>query len=197
MPATMLTSNVALKEWSIVVEALAEGKQLILVRKGGIRDPKGAFQLEHREFLLYPTLEHQGEKGEAVIRPEFRQQYRGFLTPSQRPCAVGLKVYAGVSYCGQVQDPARLLGLEKYHIWMPEFFEERMRYRPLRPTLVVVLRAYLLPEPLQLPVKPEYTGCKSWVPLDENIPIEGAQPVIDNQRFRRALEEISSRLEGR
>lgn len=186
-----LTSSIALKEWAVVVEALAGGEQLLLVRKGGIRDPKGAFHLQHREFLLYPTWEHQAKAPDQNIRPEFRQRFQKLLAPPADPTSVPLRVYGGVAFCGEIRDPAQMAGLEKYHLWTPGFFEERMRYRPSAPTLVVVLRAYTLPRPVAHPVKPEYAGCKSWVPLAEPIPVEGALPVVENRRFRQALKEIS------
>ena len=192
----MITSDVALKEWAVVAEALGAGEQLLLLRKGGIRDPKGAFQLEHREFLLYPTWEHQSEHPETRVRPEFRECYKKLFTPPSSIQGIPIKVYAGVAYCAPVQDPQRFAGLEKYHIWTPEFIQERMKYRPQSPMLAVVLRAYQLKKEILHPVRPEYAGCKSWVPLSPPLPIGEAVPVVDNQRFRKALEEISGRLEG-
>lgn len=188
----MLTSNVALKEWAVLVDALERGTQLLLVRKGGIRDPQGSFDLKHREFFLYPTWEHQQQE---ALRTEFRARFRelAVAVPSQ---SLSLSVYAGVAFCGEIQDPKVLAGLARYHIWTPEFFEERMRYKPATPTLVVVVRAYRLKDPIPLLVKPEYAGCKSWVPLGEELPVGEAIPVVDNQRFRRALEEISSAVTG-
>lgn len=181
----------ALKEWAVVVEALGQGQQILLIRKGGIQDPQGAFHLEHREFFLYPTLEHQNEE---AVRPEFRQRFKESLAAPKESKAVSLGVYGGVSYVGQIRDPKQLEDLERYHIWTPEFFEKRLQYRPAAPTVVVVLRAYRLPKIIPHPVQPEYIGCKSWVELSESLPVEGAQPVVDNQRFRTALVEISSRL---
>ena len=178
----------------MVVEALAEGEQILLLRKGGIRDPKGVFQLEHREFFLYPTWEHQSEHPQIRIRPEFRQRYGPLFAPSHPAETVSLKIYAGVAYCGLVRDPTRMEGVEKYHIWTPEFIQERMRYRPQSPIVAVVLRCYRLKKEILLPVRPEYAGCKSWVPLSAALPVEEAIPVVDNQRFRRALEAISGRL---
>ena len=189
----MLTSQIALKEWAVVVEALGCGEQLILLRKGGLRDPKGAFQLQHREFLLFPTWEHQKEGCERNIRPDMRQKYHDILSPPA-PASVRLCIYGGVAHVAEIRDPEQLKGLEKYHIWTPDFFIDRMRYRPQAATVVVVLRVFKLPVAVLHPVKPEYLGCKSWVPLASEISIEGSQPVVENQRFRSALEEISSRL---
>lgn len=194
METVMMTSRVALKEWAIVVEALAEGQQVLLVRKGGIRDPKGAFQLEHREFLLYPTFEHQSEDVVRTVRSEFRERFASVCAAPKEGDTVSLQVYAGVAGCTEIRDPKELHGLERYHIWTPQFFEDRMRYRPQAPTLLVVVRAYRLPQPIPHPMRPEYAGCKSWVPLLDAIPIEGAQPVMDNQRFRAALQEISGKM---
>lgn len=188
----MITSSMALKEWAAVVAALGAGEQLLLLRKGGIRDPEGRFQVEHREFLLYPTWEHQSE---SLIRPEFRQRLAPALRPSADSSRVTFLYYAGVGYEHALKDPARLAGLEKYHIWTPEFFQKRLSYRPEEPTLALVLRVYRLPEPVHLPVEPAYAGCRSWVPLSQPVTVEGAEPLWDNRKFRAALEEISSRLE--
>ncbi|MBI3317586.1 MAG: DUF1802 family protein [Candidatus Omnitrophica bacterium] len=186
-----MTSNVALKEWALVVQAMASGRQLLLVRKGGIRDPRGAFQLAHREFFLYPTLEHQSPE---AVRPEFQNEFRESPSPPGDSDQVALSVYGGVAFCAQVREPAQLAGLEKYHIWKPEFFEERMIYRPQSPTLVVVLRAYRLPSPHVIPVESSYAGCKSWVPLSRTLSLQGISPVVENRRFREALEEISAKI---
>src|SRR6202007_2664092 len=50
---------IAFKEWAVTVRALAEGEQLLTLRKGGIREPEKHFKLEYERFFLYPTLDHQ------------------------------------------------------------------------------------------------------------------------------------------
>ena len=50
---------IAFKEWAVTVRALAEGEQLVTLRKGGIREPDKHFALEHDRFFLYPTFDHQ------------------------------------------------------------------------------------------------------------------------------------------
>ena len=188
----MIASAVALKEWAVVVEALADGDQLLLIRKGGIRDPKGAFQLEQREFLFYPTLEHQEKE---MIRAPFRERFQKTFAAPADSTQVPFRIYGGVAFCGEVRKPSQLAGLEKYHIWTPEFLEERMKYRPQSPTLVVLVRTFRLSLPiLSRPVKPEYAGCKSWVKLADPVPVEGAEPVVENRRFRQALEDVTARL---
>src|SRR3954454_322883 len=50
---------IALKEWAVTVRALAEGGQLLTLRKGGIRDENRHFEVEHDRFFLDPTSELQ------------------------------------------------------------------------------------------------------------------------------------------
>src|SRR4051812_35014409 len=57
----------ALKEWAVICRALAEGRQAILLRKGGIAETAGEFRVEHTRFWLYPTYVHQQRDG---IRPD-------------------------------------------------------------------------------------------------------------------------------
>src|SRR5690349_21807542 len=51
----------AYKEWAAICLALAQGKQSLLLRKGGIAEPNGEFQVEHMRFWLLPTYAHQQE----------------------------------------------------------------------------------------------------------------------------------------
>ena len=187
----MLTSQVALKEWACVVEALGSGQQLLLLRKGGIADPGVGFELEHREFLLYPTWEHQAAE---AIRPEIWERFRRSPQAKPEPGRVSFQVYGGVAYHAQVKAPEALASLDKHHIWTPAFFRSRLSYKPEVPTLALVVRAYLLKRPVAHSVQPEEAGCKSWVKLKDSVPLEGAEPVLDNRRFRAALEEITACL---
>src|SRR3982751_4913470 len=49
----------ALKEWAVLVDAMARGDIVAMVRKGGIREQRAGFQVRHDRFLLYPTYFHE------------------------------------------------------------------------------------------------------------------------------------------
>ena len=70
-------SNLALKEWSLAVEALAQGEQILILRKGGIRETEKDFKVIHPEFLLYPTYEHQNSD---LIKPQYNKQFQDSYT---------------------------------------------------------------------------------------------------------------------
>ncbi len=68
----------AFKEWAVTVRALAEGEQLITLRKGGIREENKHFEIEHDRFFLYPTFDHQqGNLVRESHRPELGPRARG------------------------------------------------------------------------------------------------------------------------
>lgn len=55
----MKLNPVALKEWASVIDVLAEGDQILVMRKGGIEEETRRFELKSRSFYLFPTYEHQ------------------------------------------------------------------------------------------------------------------------------------------
>ncbi|MCX7421045.1 MAG: DUF1802 family protein, partial [Planctomycetia bacterium] len=56
----MLPQNqIAFKEWAVVCAALAQGRQSLILRKGGIHEGCESFRVQHDEFWLYPTAFHQ------------------------------------------------------------------------------------------------------------------------------------------
>src|SRR5690606_817954 len=56
----------ALKEWNATVAALEAGRQILLLRKGGLLDPEGAFSLEYSRFWLAPNRYHEDE---TLVKP--------------------------------------------------------------------------------------------------------------------------------
>jgi len=47
---------------AVVCSALEAGRQIILLRKGGIYESAGEFEIEHRQFLFFPTFLHQNAR---------------------------------------------------------------------------------------------------------------------------------------
>ncbi len=68
------TNRYAFKEWAVTCMALATGRQSLLLRKGGIHERGGRFEVEHNEFWLFPTRFHQNpEEIRAEARPLLQQ----------------------------------------------------------------------------------------------------------------------------
>ena len=181
----------ALKEWGAVELALAEGRTTLLVRKGGIHERRRDFEVEHREFWLFPTLYHQNAH---ELRPEFRPVLEAAEAQPHDVNQVRIAHYAVVEDALRVESLDALHRLEGLHALTRETVESRFAYRG-RPYLhVLVLRAYRLPEPHVIPNTLDYEGCVSWVELDDALPTAGAQPVLMDAEFAARRAEVLARL---
>jgi hypothetical protein len=170
-----------LKEWAVAVEALERGETALVVRKGGIREK--AFAVKDTRFLLLPGYEHQ--------RPELlKPGYRGLMQEIPDLTDDGplrFTSFAEVTGAYEISEPESLEAVGPYHMWSPEYVESRFKWRPKKPLTVLVLRTYLLPEPVELPFSEAYAGCKSWIELNEPVSIEGSRPALDDEQFERLV----------
>jgi hypothetical protein len=183
-----MTLRVALKEWDVVTRTLSSGRQLILLRKGGIYESSGEFELEHRRFILFPTFLHQKPD---MLKPEVRGQ----LQPvSAEPGTIELQLAAEVTDIVQLASRAQMKDLDAEHVWAQPLIEMRFSYRPENPLYLLIVRAFRLPQPVTIQNAPAYAGCKSWVPLDQAIDCRGATPVIDPDRFEQRRRHILDTL---
>src|SRR5215207_4603058 len=119
--------NVALKEWHTVCRALATGRQTILLRKGGISESMSGFEVEHRQFLLFPTYVHQQL---AMLKPE---AHAGFQPHASEPSTITIDLAAEVTDIVQLNHRAQMDALEHEHIWTPPLIDMRFNYRPQNP----------------------------------------------------------------
>jgi hypothetical protein len=178
--------STAFKEWAAICRALGDGRQALLLRKGGIAEDGGEFQVEHRRFWLFPTYTHQqrgGVKPEAIPLLEEAE--------AARPPAgvVRLTHFAEVAGVYHVHEPAPALMLNHLHLWSEETVRQRFAYR--RPGLFVLpVRVYRAAEAVELSNTSAYDGCRSWVELDRPLPTDGAEPVVEDEAFDGLLRRL-------
>jgi hypothetical protein len=176
--------SIALKEWDIVSRALASGRQIMLLRKGGISESIGGFELEHSQFLLFPTFLHQNLQ---MLKSEVHDQYKPC---SAEPAKIELRFAAEVSDIIQLKNRQQMNALDAEHIWTSPLIDMRFNYRPANPLYLLIVRAYRLPQTVTIDNTPAYAGCKSWVPLDAPISIANAAAAMDDDRFERERRKI-------
>src|SRR5436305_3871382 len=105
--------QVALKEWASVCRALERGTQVILLRKGGIYEAAGEFEVEHRQFLLFPTYLHQDLK---MLKP---QAQGGFESRAAEPAQVRISAAGEVTDILQLSSRRQMDAIDEQHIWTP------------------------------------------------------------------------------
>ncbi len=180
--------QVALKEWDTVCRALESGRQIILLRKGGIYESAGEFEVEHREFLLFPTYVHQKLE---MLKPE---AHGGFEARAEEPGQVTLTAAGVVTDIVRLASRSQMDLLEDEHVWAKPLIDMRFNYKPGNPLYLLLVRAYRLHAPLAIDNTPAYAGCKSWVPLDHPVALGDALPVLDDLRYEVRRKPIIDRL---
>src|SRR5262249_54839090 len=157
-----------------------EGRQSLILRKGGIAEHGGAFQVEHTRFWLFPTYVHQQQTG---IKPEALPLLE--QVEAERPPAGVIRIshFAEVEGIYHVHDLPPVLLLAHHYLWSEETVRARFAYR--QPGLyVLAVRVYRAAQVHELPDTAYYAGCRSWVELERELPTEGAVPVVDDKTFR-------------
>jgi hypothetical protein len=149
-----------LKEWAAAIHALLDGRQTILLRKGGIHEKR--FTVAAPEFLLFPTVAHSHAER---VRPE----HRDLLAPAASDSTedqVMVRAAAKVFDAVQVEAPDRLDEIADLHIWTSDSVRaDRVDFRPKHRLTILVVQVFPLVAPVRLPRVPEYAGCTSWVTL--------------------------------
>ena|SRR2546428_167544 len=167
-----LPNHTALKEWASVIAALGRGEQVILIRKGGIADPK--FGLEASRFYLFPTNFHDGG--------------------GQPPSAVPITHWCEAVRTWEIRDLDILLRLEPLVVFDRQTLEMRYRFRSDQAVHVIAVRTWALPVVVPITMTEAYAGCRSWVSLDEEIDINDSRPVLEDAKLQEKIEQISSIL---
>ena len=178
----------ALKEWSVAVDALAQGKTSILLRKGGIREAGGKFTVPYSQVLLYPTFEHQQSE---LLKPDYQGQVQS-VASGWHPETVKLTAWAKIEQVEQIQDPDKVQALLPLHIWNEKFVTERLRWKPKTPLYVLLLRAYVLTQPTAIPWTVAYGGCRSWIEIPA-VEVTHNQPALTDTEYiqqQHALAEV-------
>ena len=180
----------ALKEWAVAVEALERGETALVVRKGGIREK--SFAVPEARFLFFKSYEHQNE---GQLKPAYHDLLRSIPKRADDGPVI-LTSFAEVAGAYEISEPEELEALAQHHIWTHEYAESRLKWRPKKPLTVLVLRTYLLPEPVELPYRAEYGGCKSFIDLLTDISTAGARPTLDDVAFEELARPTLDLLRG-
>ncbi len=174
----------ALKEWATVVKALENGNQTVLLRKGGILETASGFELEAKKFVLFPTYEHQDNAS-------LKSQYYGYLADARENKPKD--GYNKITSVAEVIEERNISSIEKieqlssFHIWSDPYIVERMNWMPEKPMKTVFLKVSRI-SPTEVPVLPEYHGCKSWIEI--NVNAEVGKAVLSEAELQQKLSEF-------
>lgn len=179
------------KEWQVICDALASGRQSVILRKGGIHEGRSGFSFAHDSFYLFPTKFHAQtdhvREGSFTPGSEWKEGDEFQITH-----------HASALFAVTLTDWEKVAALSPYHIFTDETLKERFDWEGKGMASgsihVAFVRVSELQEPIQLTYSKRLGGCRSWVEVAE-IPEVGAlasTPVIPSDRFETLQSEIQS-----
>jgi len=180
------SSNIAFKEWAVVVDALGRGEQVLILRKGGIREQRGEFHADHQEFWLFPTQYHEAERS---VIPSKRPLLREMAAVAPRDF-VDIEYYAVADPVLTITDIECVKRLQGRHIWNEQVLRERFQFGREAGLHAMLARVYRRPATERFALCESYAGCKSWVELERGLSTEGLTPVLGDAEYRAHREEI-------
>ena len=186
-----VNSTTAFKEWAVAVRALGQGRQVILLRKGGIREEGKSFQVVHQDFLLYPTYEHQSKE---QLKGEVHQELKVVMAEPRSTESVVFDYWAQVHEIIELDDEDKVDALFPYHIWTKDYAQKRLHWRPRSPISMIFLRVYRLEQPVTVLYLSRYGGCRSWVQLELPAPLGNLIPTLSDEKFRQMVGEVKDAI---
>ena len=112
------------------------------------------------------------------------------MDEDEAPGVVDLGYFCQVVEKFELRDELALDTISEHHIWTDDYAHKRLHWRPKQPLTVALLRVFKLHKTQALPVLDEYSGCKSWVELGQNVPLGTMEPVMDDDEFEKRCDAV-------
>ena len=172
----------AFKEWAVIVEALGQGEQIVILRKGGIAEGRGGFQAEHERFWLFPTRFHQQTEG---VVSAAAARFGAMMFPPED--VLRIQYAAEVVEARRLESLASAKRLAGQHIWQEDVIFDRFDWGRDQGIYAMAVRVRQLVVTMDLPMLDGYGGCKSWIELEPSMDISAANPVLEDAIFEQKL----------
>lgn len=181
---------IGFKEWQVVCDALASGRQSILLRKGGIHEGRQGFSFAHESFFLFPTRFHvqaeQVREGEVKVQPEW-----------QAGDTIRITHHAEAAWAITLTDWQQVAALEPLQIYTESTVRDRFDWEGKGMNSgsihLALVRIRELASPWEFPYETRYGGCRSWLSLPE-APLdwkESSRPVLDDNAFGKLAKTLA------
>lgn len=168
----------AFKDWSLVCDALGQGRQSLILRKGGIAEGRQGFRFKHEAFFLFPTQYHQQAER---VRPE----ELAALHPSAPPVAgdVAIRYFFALEWAEWIADWPTISRLTPFHVWREDVVRERFEYDEQPGLQCAFGRVYRLDPVWTFPDQPSFGGCRSWITLPgQSLEDRSVTPVLSDEK---------------
>ncbi len=160
--------RIGFKEWALVCAALGDGRQSVIIRKGGLAEGREGFAFRHREFFFFPTFFHEQLE---------RVRLFSAVAPTPLPNEIEIRYFARIKETRVLTDWKEVQALAPLHILREAVVRERFEYDEAPGVHVAFVEVSRLEPVWRFPDAKSYGGCRSWVQLPEPPAELKLQPV--------------------
>ena len=185
-------SKIAFKEWAVIINALAQGKQSIILRKGGVEEKNKEFKIEHHEFFLFPTYEHQDPSD---LKLTVHSDLDWTIRNRGEENTAAIRYYVCAEKIFRIRDENLIPKISPLHVWSDDEIRKRFHYGKEKGIYLILVRVFELLFPHMIQITSQYAGCKSWVELEKPLPIYNPMPRISDFQFNEIRKQITQILE--
>ena len=184
----------AVKEWAVVIEAIRTGKQVFLLRKGGLIEPDAPeFERPSGPFVLAPTYLKQKPE---LVRAESARAFSGFLTGNDDSYQMEITTLVEVTENIVLKNPIMAHRLWDNHVWRADHLTERINTRPDVPLHLLFVRAHTLKTSINVDRPKHFADRKAWIEFGKNVNIGETKPVLQDPEYRRETRIVRELLQA-
>lgn len=179
---------IAFKEWQVICDALASGRQSLIFRKGGIHEGREGFSFKEENFFLFPTRFHAQGDDVRCQAPEAQPEW-------SEGDEVTVTHFARAQWARTLGSWEQVTALQEHHVWTDDCLKARFDWQGKGMSEgsihLAFLRLYQLETPLVFDYEKSLGGCRSWVELPIGDELEIAlHPVLEDSDHESREEEI-------
>jgi len=164
--------SLGFKELASVCDAVAAGRQSILLRKAGLRESTADSVFESRSFYLLPTRYHEKKKAGSSD---------GFT----------ISLHVHIIQSGDLLAWSQIEKLVPLTAYDPKTIREHFDSRDEKLLHFAHIRAFRLEPAWHMPSSPALSGCRSWFDLPNPPPGLKETPVAETDITRQTTKLLS------
>lgn len=190
-----ISEAIGFKEWAFVCEALGEGVQTLILRKGGIHEGRAGFHFQHNHFWLFPTGFH-AQKEQLLWTPNDIES--STVPPDEERTEVHIRHKVELKKIWKVTDWEKVAALAPYHVWKEDVIRDRFVWNDESCLHVALVKISSLVSEWTFPYERGFGGCRSWVKLNsESEPTDIVlKPSLSDEKWQQIANEVNSILES-
>lgn len=181
----------AVREWPPVIEALTQGEQVYLLRKG----PLGKVPFEELQKNPVLVLPSQRKLSTEVFSPQAVKKYGSLMTPDEGET---LQATLALDLLDEriLTNSMHAFRLWDFHLYRADYLSERIHTRPEIELRLYQVRAHTLETPVELPRSILGTSYTNLIELPEALPFSSAKEALSAPALKKQRRLVTEQLEA-